>query len=401
MLNIAPQDSLNDSTDVDPVHMTAPAYAVRRVTLSNFRSYPSLRFGAHAGPVVLTGENGAGKTNLLEALSYLAPGRGLRRARSEDVLFNRASSADGGWAVAAETVGAAGETMIGTQWPASVAGNGRRAVKIDGQATNGAALARVLCVNWLTPQMDRLFIDGASGRRRFLDRIVYGFEPEHARRVSAYEKAMRERARLLRDGAADTAWLSALEEGMSEHGIAVAASRRGAVLALNTAFETWDGPFPRARLTLDGDVENWLEQGSALEAEDKFREALVRSRPQDGQVGGAACGPHRTDLVTVHAEKDMAAANCSTGEQKALLIAIVLAEARLQSVRRRAVPILLLDEVAAHLDERRRGALFDEITALGSQVWLTGTDRALFAPLDDKAQFVTVADGRLHGADTD
>jgi DNA replication and repair protein RecF len=383
----------------------AAAFAIRRLTLTNFRSYAGLRFDPAPGPVVLTGENGAGKTNLLEALSYLAPGRGLRRARLEDVLAQFPSSAptpdSAGWAVAADITGPAGGSTVGTQWYGPGAGQGRRAVKVDGVATNGASLARALCLNWLTPQMDRLFIDGSAGRRRFLDRIVYGFEPEHARRVSAYEKAMRDRARLLRDGAADPSWLAALEESMSEHGIAVAASRRSAVTALNTVFETWTGPFPRARLGLDGDVENWLQAGSALDAEDRFRAALQASRRHDAQTGGAASGPHRSDFLAVHVGKDMPAEHCSTGEQKALLIAIVLAEARLQAVRRQAVPVLLLDEVAAHLDARRRHALFDEIRALGAQVWLTGTDRSLFAALDGAAQFVAVADSRLSGTNLD
>lgn len=376
------------------------AYAVRRLTLANFRSYTALRFDPAPGPVVLTGENGAGKTNLLEALSYLAPGRGLRRSRLEDVRTHTprdANPATAGWAVAADIAGPAGDSTVGTQWPATGAGTGRRAVKVDGAATNGATLARVLCLNWLTPQMDRLFIDGSAGRRRFLDRIVYGFEPEHARRVSAYEKALRDRARLLRDGAADPSWLAALEGSMSEHGIAVAASRRSVVSALNTAFETWSGPFPRARLGLDGDVETWLAAGSALDAEDRFRDALRASRGHDGHAGGAACGPHRSDLLATHAGKDMPAEHCSTGEQKALLITIVLAESRLQAVRRQAAPVLLLDEVAAHLDARRRDALFDEIIALGAQAWLTGTDRSLFAALDGTAQFIAVADGRLTG----
>jgi DNA replication and repair protein RecF len=315
---------------------------VTRLVLTDFRNYRSARLDFDAGPVVLpvvlTGPNGAGKTNLLEAVSFLSPGRGLRRARLAE---------------------------------------------ID---------RRVL---WLTPQMDRLFVEGPGGRRRFLDRLVLGLDPAHATRVAAYEQAMRERARLLRDGPADPAWLTALEEVLAEQGVAVAAGRRDAVERLDGVCAGAEGAFPRARLALIGTVEEWLGAIPALEAEEQFKAALAQNRAADAAAGGAILGPHRSDLAVTYADKGIAAESASTGEQKALLIAIVLAQAALQRATRGEPPLLLLDEVAAHLDERRRAALFEALSGLESQTWITGTDAALFAPLRGHARFLSVADGAL------
>jgi DNA replication and repair protein RecF len=275
----------------------------------------------------------------------------------------------------------------------------RRVVKIDGKPAKGQGdLARYLSVAWLTPEMDRLFLEASSGRRRFIDRLVYGFVPDHASRVSAYERAMRERSRLLREGSADPSWLAALEQQMAEAAVAIAAARRDLVARLNQASAAGIGPFPRPEATMEGAVETWLGDGPALAAEDRFRESLVESRRRDAEAGGAAEGPHRSDLQVIHAERGAPAEQCSTGEQKALLIALVLAAARLRALEHGAAPILLLDEVVAHLDETRRAALFDELVALGAQAWLTGTDRALFAALGDRAQFLDVADGALRPA---
>ena len=253
----------------------------------------------------------------------------------------------------------------------------------------------MLGVTWLTPQMDRLFIEGPSARRRFLDRLVLGLDPAHAARVSAYEHAMRERSRLLRDGPCDPTWLDALDEVMAAQGVAVAAARRDAVERLDEACAAATGPFPRARLSLVGTVEAWLDDLPALAAEDRFRTALRDSRAADAVAGGAAIGPHRSDLTVTHAERGIPAETMSTGEQKALLISIVLAHARLQRETRGEPPLLLLDEVAAHLDAARREALFAALLGLESQVWLTGTDAALFVPLRGSARFLSVSDGAL------
>jgi len=376
---------------------SAAGQAVTRLTLTDFRSYAGLRIAADPRPVVLTGPNGAGKTNLLEALSLLSPGRGLRRARLGDMTRRNGG---GSWGIAASLSLAAGSAEIGTALApaADDGGSERRLVKIDGDANaSQSSLATVVGISWLTPQMDRLFVEGASGRRRFLDRLVFGLDPEHARRVAAYEKAMRERNRLLKAGRADPAWLAALEDTMAEWGIAVAWARRDAVARLTAALDADTGPFPRASLAVEGEIEGWLDAMPALEVEDRFRAALAESRSRDAVAGGALSGPHRSDLLVSHAVKALPAELCSTGEQKALLIAIVLANARLQAARREAVPILLLDEVAAHLDAGRRAALFATIVELGAQAWLTGTDVASFEPLQGAAQFYTVRDGRLFG----
>ncbi|MGQ9365500.1 DNA replication/repair protein RecF [Azospirillum sp. ST 5-10] len=370
------------------------ALAVTRLTLTRYRSYEHARLEPDRRPVVLTGPNGSGKTNLLEAVSFLTPGRGLRGASLAEVERIGAATA-GGWAVAAVVETPNGPVEIGTGRDERAGDGNRRVVRIDGHPAKGqTALAEHVAAVWLTPQMDRLFLEGASGRRRFLDRLVFGFDPAHAGRLSRYEHALRERARLLREGRFDEGWLSGLEDAMATSGVAVAAARRDVVRRLRAACARAVGPFPGAGLHIEGAVEGWLDDGPALVAEDALRAALRARRRDDSLSGGAAVGPHRSDLAVRHQAKDMPAALCSTGEQKALLIAIVLANARLLAAERGAAPLLLLDEVAAHLDEDRRDALFGEILALGSQAWLTGTDAAVFAPLGDDACRFRIEEGR-------
>jgi len=393
----------------DARHRTAAAACLRasprvgliRLTLTRFRNYRDARLDLDAGPVVLSGPNGAGKTNLLEAVSFLSPGRGLRGARlrdidhrSDDRAEEAADMPGSGWAVAAIVETGGGTLRVGTG--RDPAGGERRVVRIDGEPARGhAALGERLGVVWLTPQMDRLFLEGPGGRRRLLDRLVLGLDPAHATRVGAYEQAMRERSRLLRDGPQDPAWLSALEEVMAAQGVAVAAARRDAVQRLDRACAAAEGPFPHARLTLVGAVEAWLDEMPALAAEDRLKAALAQSRRADALTGGAEIGPHRSDLGVTHAEKGIAAERASTGEQKALLISILLAHAGLQLTMRGEPPLLLLDEVVAHLDSARRSALFETLRSLAGQVWLTGTEAALFAPLRPEARFLSVCDGRL------
>ncbi len=374
------------------------AHFVSRLKLTAFRSYQSLDLEVGAGPVVLYGHNGAGKTNVLEALSYLSPGRGMRRAKLAEVTHH---SVSGGWAVTARVHDpATGQILdVGTGTADASAPDGaseRRIVRIDGQNSRGpAALAELLSVSWLTPRMDRLFQDEAPSRRRFLDRLVYGFDAAHARRVSAYERAMRERARLLKSGEGNPEWHAALEETMAGHGVAVAAARRDGVARLANGLATDAGPFPRVALAVKGSLEEWLDTMSAVEVETAFCDALKASRGRDSETGGTAIGPHRSDLEVTHLGNGLAAQQCSTGEQKALLIAIVLADARVKAVRLGAVPMLLLDEVVAHLDAEKREALFDQLLELGAQAWLTGTDDHLFAPLGQGAQFFSVTDAVL------
>ncbi len=382
---------------------------INRLLVHQFRSYARAELEISAAPVVLTGANGAGKTNLLEAISFLSPGRGLRGAKLGEIDRIAPAAEDGeaagpaAWAVAASVMTPMGPREIGSGrdpgslGPANGNGRERRLVKVDGVAARGQqALAEVISLVWLTPQMDGLFREAAGGRRRFLDRLVYGFDPEHSARSNAYEHALRERARLLKSGRGDAAWLDALEDSMAGHGVAIADARLAMVERLQQACDAAEGPFPKARLALEGTVEEWLREGQpALAVEDRLRERLAESRRQDAEAGGAAVGPHRSDLAAQHAAKGVAAGLCSTGEQKALLIAILLAHARLQSLARGAAPLLLLDEVAAHLDAERRAALYREILDMRAQAWLTGTDAADFSSLAGAAQFFTIQDGAI------
>ncbi|MFQ5533820.1 MAG: DNA replication/repair protein RecF [Sphingomonadales bacterium] len=378
------------------------AISVKRLVLNNFRNYEYAEIDLDPLPVVLTGPNGAGKTNLLEAVSYLGPGRGLRGARLNDVVRIGCGR---GWSVAATLTGPDGPTRVGTGTEngavpqAAVAGARsieRRVVKLDGNKVSGpGALSALVRIIWLTPGMDRMFVEAPSGRRRFLDRLTLGLEPGHGRNAAAYERVMRERMTLLRAGGADDAWLAALEAAMAEHGVAIAAARREALARLRGALCAGIGPFPRAEAAVTGLLEDWLETMPALEAEEAFRTHLAQRRVMDSEAGKTTAGPHRSDLSVRHATKGLPAARCSTGEQKALLIAIVLANARLQTAMKGAAPLLLLDEIVAHLDDGHRAALFDEIGNLGAQAWLTGTDRELFDRLGPRAQFLRVSDGAV------
>jgi len=376
--------------------------AVRQLRLTGFRCYATLRLDTQPGCVVLSGANGAGKTNILEAVSLLAPGRGLRRAKLDEMARrNTGETAEqavaNGWAVAAQLDTATGPMAVGTGLEPTVSGNGlRRVVRIDGTpAPSQLALGQHIAAVWLTPQLDRIFAEGAGGRRRFLDRMVAGFDPEHAGRAAAYDNALRQRARLLGEGKNDNAWLGALEDTMARYGVALAVARREMVARLDQASRLGVGPFPRGALALIGVVETWLDTMAAVDAEEALRDALSVSRRQDAESGGAAIGPHRSDLLVTHLDRNRPAAECSTGEQKALLVALVLAHARLVSIARGAPPLLLLDEIAAHLDRRKLAALFEELLALGAQAWLTGTEAETFAPLMGRAQFFKVEEATL------
>ena len=406
----------------------AAAFAVRRLELTAFRSWRRARLETPARCVVLTGPNGAGKTNLLEALSLLAPGRGLRRARMAD-LQRRGDSATGSeanWAVSAWLDTPEGLRRVGTGRDStrdsgrdstgdstgdskgapdgdSGAAPARRILRIDGVPARGQGeLSDLGAVVWLTPEMDGLFTGPAGERRRFLDRLVAGFLPRHATRLAAYEKAMRERNRLLRSPRPDPAWLDALEAAMAERGVAVAAARADFTARLAAACAGRVSAFPAPALALEGGEGPMAAEGPALEAEEALKERLKASRAADAEAGRALAGPHRVDLAVHFTASgragEMPAAACSTGEQKALLIALVLAAARLLAVERGAAPMLLLDEVAAHLDRHRRAALFHEIEELGAQAWMTGTDAGLFDALLGRACFVAVADGALQVA---
>ena len=382
---------------------------VENILLTNFRNYNSVKLDLaldEPTPVVLFGKNGAGKTNLLEALSYLSAGRGLRGARLSEVANNQG---DGNWAVSAEIQGYLGAVKVGTgimsnniaEGEGQQKQNDRRIVRLDGNAVSGpAALSDIISMVWLTPKMDRLFLESGSGRRKFFDRFVQGLHPDHARHLGAYERTMRERIALLSENngrRADPSWLQALEKRMAEHGVALAAARNETLAHLTAQIEKQpDGAFPKADMALDGLLENHLHDSSALEVEDNFIKALAAARESDKATGRTSIGPHKADLLVSHQIKNMPARLCSTGEQKALLIGIVLANVRLQRALSGQAPILLLDEISAHLDEKRRVHLFDELVELNCQAWLTGTDESLFSALAGKAKFLSVSSGNIH-----
>ena len=351
-----------------------------RLTLTNFRSYraASLQVAAGpAGPAVLIGPNGAGKTNLIEAISFLAPGRGLRRATLDEVAF---SEGDGSWAVAAEVEGALGLATLGTGIETRPGGDEAllRKYRIDREPVSSAtAFADHLRIVWLTPQMDPLFAGPASERRRFLDRLVLTVDAEHGSRVNALERALRSRNRLLEEPRPDPHWLDAVEHETAELAVAVAAGRSETVRRLQTALEARRdpaSPFPWAEIALDGWLETMLLDHSAVEAEDRYRAVLKEERPRDAAAGRTLAGPHLTDLEVMHGPKGIAAADASTGEQKALLINLILAQAGLIAEMTGFAPVLLLDEVVAHLDPAPRRALRGA-AALGAQVWMTAPIR--------------------------
>jgi len=376
---------------------------IRRLTLSNFRSYHAAQVRLdRAGPVVLTGANGAGKTNMIEAISLLAPGRGLRRATMDELAFSEGDGASGGtWAINAEIEGMLGLATLGTgiDAPAGEDGSTSRKCRIDREPVSSAtAFADHLRVVWLTPSMDPLFNGPASERRRFLDRLVLAVDAQHASRVSALERALRSRNRLLEDPRSDPQWLDAVEHETAEVAVAVAAARSETVGRLSgalTVAHEQTPAFPFAEIRLEGWMEQLLPTHSAGEIEDRYRALLKENRPRDAAAGRTLDGPHRSDLIVTHASKGVPASNASTGEQKALLIRLVLAHASLIKDMTGYAPLLLLDEVVAHLDPGRRASLYDALTVLGAQVWMTGADPAAFGDIMDRAQIFTVRPGEV------
>lgn len=365
--------------------------AITRIGLTDFRSYDRAEIALDGRPVYLVGPNGAGKTNLLEAISFLIPGRGLRAASLAEVGRRAPGETQGrAWAVSAILTIGGEETRLGAgiEQP----GASRRLVRIEGESVPPGRLAELVRQVWLTPAQDRLFLEGGAERRRFFDRLVFADAPIHAAHVAAYEKAMRERLKLLTDGPADAAWLDALEARMAEAGALMALSRARTLKALQAEIDgRGERPFPQARLTLTGGWEQMAAEDASTDAiSEALARALAGARDRDASAGRSLTGPHRGDLGVLHLEKDRPAAECSTGEQKALILNIVLAQAARLARSDGPAPILLLDEVAAHLDARRRTALFDEIEATGLQAFLTGTDAHLFEGLEGRAQGLAV-----------
>jgi len=369
---------------------------LRRLILTNFRNYRAASLEADRRPVVLCGPNGAGKTNLIEAISFLAPGRGLRRATLEEVAFREG---DGSWAVAAEVEGALGLATLGTgiECGREEGASSVRVCRIDGEpVASAAAFAEHLRVIWLVPAMDSLFVGAPSERRRFLDRLALAVDGQHSSRVNALERALRSRNRLLEEPRPDPHWLDAVEHETAELAVAVAGVRAETVRRLGDVLASRrDSPFPPAAIALEG----WLEQAIPLQPataiEERYRAALREGRARDAAAGRTLDGPHLTDLAVTYAQKGTAAAAASTGEQKAILIGLILAQARLMAAMTGFAPVVLLDEVVAHLDPGRRAALYEELAKLGAQVWMTGADPALFAEIADRANMFDVDSGQL------
>lgn len=358
--------------------------AVTSLRLSHFRSHRHASVLGDGRPVALYGPNGAGKTNLIEAISLLSPGRGLRRAGADD-LPRRPELL--GWKVFATVTTGRQTHEIETGAEAGTS----RIVLIDGKATTQTALGEIMRVLWLVPAMDRLWIEGAEGRRRFLDRATLSFRPGHAEASLRYDKAMRERNRLLKDMVRDAHWYAAVERQMAEAGAEIQINRQAAVAALMVAQADAETSFPTARLSL-------TNAGEAADGADALAQAFADGRSRDMAAGRTLTGPHRSDLEAVFADKEVDARDCSTGEQKALLISLIMANARALTADTGLPPILLLDEVAAHLDTARRAALYDEICALGAQAWMTGTEPQLFDALGSRAQYLEVTE--VNGAST-
>jgi DNA replication and repair protein RecF len=369
---------------------------ILKLTLNNYRNYHAASLETGAKTIVLVGPNGAGKTNLIEAISFFAPGRGLRRANLDEVAF---SEGDGSWAVAAEIEGALGLATLGTgiERPPEDGATTLRKCRIDREPVgSAAAFADHLRVVWLVPAMDTLFVGAPSERRRFLDRLALAVDAEHGSRVNALERSLRSRNRLLEEARPDTHWLDAVEHETAELAVAVAGQRVETVRRLDDVLASRRASaFPPAEIALDGWMEKLIPEHPAIEIEERYRAVLRDNRARDAAAGRTSDGPHLTDLKVTYAHKGIAAADSSTGEQKALLIGLVLAHGRLIAEMTGFAPILLLDEIVAHLDPARRAALHVELAQLGGQVWMTGADPALFVEIGDDAMIVEVASGRL------
>jgi DNA replication and repair protein RecF len=370
--------------------------SVRRLTLTNFRNYHAASLSTDARTIVVVGPNGAGKTNLIEAISLLAPGRGLRRATLEEIAFQEG---DGSWAVAAEIEGAMGLATLGTGVEGEIAdgATAQRKFRVDREpAGSASAFADHVRVVWLVPTMDTLFAGAPSERRRFLDRLALAVDAGHMTRVNALDRALRSRNRLLTEPRLDAHWLDAVEHETAELAVAVAGVRTEAVHRLDRVLAARrDSDFPPVDIALQGWMEQLLPAHPAVDIEERYRAVLRDNRARDAAAGRTLDGPHLTDLTVIYARKNMPAAQASTGEQKALLIGLVLAQARLIAEMTGTTPILLLDEVVAHLDPGRRAALHAELAQLGAQVWMTGADPGLFVEIETGATIIEVRAGSL------
>jgi len=375
--------------------------SVARLTLTDFRNHAALNLELDARPVCLFGPNGAGKTNIIEALTMLAPGRGLRGAAPTELARDGGGDRAQPWAVSARIAVGGEETNVGAGAERTPEGGVKRVMRREGRPATATDLADAARMTWLTPAMDRLWSGPAGDRRRFFDRLTLSRASEHGAAAAAYERAMRERQRLLTERVFDDTWLGGLEREMSAHGAAIAAARVETLHRLQDSIDARpDGAFPKAILALEGMLEERFERGAkSADVEEDFADVLREVRGRDAGAGRALDGPHRSDLKAAHAANNMPADQCSTGEQKALLLGLSLAQARALAADPGAGPaLILIDEAAAHLDSMRRAALFDELLANPGQAWLTGTDASLFEAFGARAQIFEVRDGSVRGA---
>ncbi len=367
-------------------------YIIEQVDITDFRNYKNIRFKPNQSFNILFGANGSGKTNLIEAISLLVPGRGLRSAAKEDLArYGSDMDTPPQWGIVAQINDGEQKTKLAT----GKASSARRDVFINKEKQRQSDLSRFFNAVWLTPAQDRLFLEGSSGRRRFLDRLVFGMDAAHAGRITAYEKSMRERSRLLAIGSDDKNWLTAIEDSMVRYGIAIAAARIDVLSRLSHYTKEQQGLFPKAELSLSGDIDDWLADLAAIDCEDRYREMLYIDRKKDKERGITHTGPHRSDMKVFHAQKGQPAHLCSTGEQKALLISLILADCHMQGAERGIKPVLLLDEITAHLDPSRRQSLFDELSHLNIQVFMTGTEKDLFSAITEKQAFWKIEQGHI------
>lgn len=373
--------------------------SITRLVLNRFRNHPSFDMSFPASHIAIVGKNGAGKTNILEAISLLAPGKGLRSARLSDMESYDADPTPhtGNWSVFASLNTPAGDVSIGTGKTPEDTSDKRR-IKINGEPVSGQTeLSQYLSVCALTPQMDHIFAEGISSRRHYMDQLTGQFYPDHIRHLSIYNHARTERMKLLQRGNADPIWLDSLEKRMSEHTFAIAAARRESIALLQQSVDAMASSFPKARLEAKGEVETLLATHSSLEAEDRYREMLTASRRSDQQTGRTEHGSHRSDFIAIHESTHLPAEYCSTGEQKALLLTITLATARAKQQWFGVSPLMLLDEVASHLDETKRDALFLELQQLNSQCWMTDTDERIFMDFPSKIHVLTIEKSNILG----
>lgn len=380
-----------------------PVISIRQLKLHNFRNYQRVEFSAEGDNIVITGPNGAGKTNLLEAISFLAPGRGIRGASLEELSYSKDGNTKNYWAINAtisnDAKGISGQnTVIGTGLGQTETGRDKRIVKIDGISQRGQnSLSEYFSYCHLTPRMDSLFVEGSFSRRQYLDNLTSVLMPEHSRHTAIYDSAKSERMKLLKRGSADAQWLNVLEQRMAEKSVAIAAARREATQLLQKFIDEDDSSFPKATLAAWGEVEEDLQNLSAVKAEENLARKLRDNRQTDANMGKTTCGTHKSDFRVVHGNTGFPAEKSSTGEQKAILLSISLASVRAKAYWSGVVPVLLLDEVIAHLDDKKRADLMDALKQLGAQCWMTGTDVDFFAGLQGKTQFFSVANSRILG----